>query len=114
MKFARMVASSVSGLCVYTHTAIKHTITALITMARPRFLPMVLRSRLVRKSRAPAIKLTPEKEQPGTQGEQHPETKIHQGQNAKVRFDFRPNEDSAHHQRSDNPEGHAQHPGRKE
>src|SRR5260370_17909782 len=103
MKFPPIVASSVSGLCVYTHRAIKHTITALITMARPRFLPTVLRSRLVRKSRAPAIKLTPEKEQPGTQGEQPPETKIHQEQNAKALFDFRPNESSPPQPRSYTP-----------
>jgi hypothetical protein len=59
-------------------------------------------------------KSTPEKEQPGTQSDQNPKRKIHQGQNAEVSFDFRPDKDSAEQKDSDNPDGDTEHPSRKE
>jgi hypothetical protein len=38
--------------------------------------------------------LTPEKEQPGTQGEHDPETKVDQRRHAKIRVDFQAEKDS--------------------
>ena len=112
MKLARIVASSVSGRCVYTQMATKHTTTALITMTSPRLLPMILRSRLAEELFAFAINSTPEKEQPGTQCEQNPETKIDKRQRAKVGFDLRTDEDPSQDQHAKNSDADAQHPGR--
>src|SRR5262245_1885452 len=92
--------------------AIKHTSTAPITMARPRLLPMTLRSGLAEEVLSSGINSTPEKKQPGTQRQQNPETKIDERQLAKVSFDLRPDEDPSQYQDAEHSNGHAQHPGR--
>jgi hypothetical protein len=59
-------------------------------------------------------KSTPEKEQPGTQSDQNPKRKIHQGQGAKVSFDFSPNKDSSEQKDANDSEGDTEHPSREE
>src|SRR6266850_2255021 len=112
MKLARIVASSVSGRFMYTQIAIKQTSTAPITMARPMLFPMISRSGLVEEVFASAINSSPEKEQPGSQRNQNPETKIDKRQRAKVSFDLRPNEDPSQYQDAEHSDGDAQHPCR--
>src|SRR5262245_62043876 len=98
IKLARSVASSVWGRLIYTQIAIKHTRTAQMTMPRPRLFPMTLRSGLAEEVFASAINSTSEKEQPGTECEQDPQTKIDQRQRAKVGFNFRPDENFSQYQ----------------
>src|SRR5882762_6302141 len=115
MKLARIVASSVSGRFMYTQIAIKQTSTAPITMASPMLFPMTLRSGLVVVvivAFASAIKSSPEKEQPGTQRNQNPETKIDERQGAKVRFDSRSDKDPAQYQHAEHSDSDTQHPRR--
>src|SRR6266481_7385467 len=109
MKLARIVASSVSGRFMYTQMAIKQTSAAPITMARPMFFPMTLRSGLVEVVFGSAIKLTPEKKQPGTQRNQNPEAKIDERQCPKVGFDLRPHEDPSQYQHAEHSDGDAEH-----
>jgi hypothetical protein len=92
--------------------AIKQTSAAPITMAKPMLFPMTLRSGLVEEVFSSVINSTPEKEQPGTQRQQNPETKIDEGQCAKVGFDLRPDEDPSQYQNAEHSDGDAQHPRR--
>jgi hypothetical protein len=99
---------------MYTQMAIKQTIAAPITIARPRLFPRTLRSGLVVVVFASAINSTPEKKQPGTQCNQNPETKIDKRQRAKMGFDLRPDEDPSQYQHAEHSDGDAQHPRREE
>jgi hypothetical protein len=99
---------------MYTQIATPQIITAHRMIPSPRLFPITLVVLLVEEAIVSSINSTPEKEQPGTECEQHPETRVHQRKGAEVSFDLRPNEDSTQQQHADHAQANAEHPGRKE
>jgi hypothetical protein len=95
---------------MYTQIAIKQTSTEQMTMPRPTLFPMTLRSTLAEEMFESGINSTSKKKQPGTQGEQNPQTKINQRRRPKVDFNFRPDKNPSHDQDADHSDGNTKHP----